>query len=329
MTAPSAGSPPSDAALAAAAGWFALLRSGDASPADHQRWQAWLDGAPEHRQAWGYVERIRTRFTPVQESPARRVAAQALQRARQPSSVSRRRVLGWGAALAATGLGWSAWRHTDLPTRALAWTADVHTGVGEIRRVDLPDGSDLWLNAMSAVDVDFAGALRRLRLRAGEIHVQTRPAPGRDFVTDTRHGRLRALGTRFTARVEPAATLVAVYEGAMAITTRTGAEAIVPAGQQAWFSAEALMPLTPADAARDAWTRGVLIADNLTLAAVARELSRYYGGHISVSAEAAHLRVFGSYPAQDPARTLDMLASVMPIQVRRWLPGWLHVQART
>ncbi|WP_371820085.1 FecR family protein [Verticiella alkaliphila] len=245
---------------------------------------------------------------------------------REPSGVSRRRMLAWGAAIAAGGLGWATWRHTELPVRALAWTADVHTGVGEIRRMALPDGSALWLNALSAVDVDFGGTLRRLHLLAGEIQVRTRPAPGRDFVTDTRHGRLRAFGTRFTARVASAATLVAVYEGAMAITTRTGAEAIVAAGQQAWFSSEAVMPSTPAEAARDAWTRGVVIADNLPLADMARELSRYYGGHISVSAEVASLRVFGSYPAQDPVRALHMLASVMPIQVRRWLPGWLHVQ---
>ncbi len=322
------GAAPPDAALEAAAEWFVLLRSSDATSADRQRWQAWLDSAPAHRQAWQYVERIQARFSPVQESPARLAAVQALQRTRRPAQASRRRLLGWGGAALATGLGWAGWRHTELPARALAWTADEHTGVGEVRRVALPDGSALWLNALSAIDLDFSGSLRRVHLRSGEIQIQTASAPGREFVVDTRHGRLRALGTRFTARLASDATFAAVYEGAVAVAPRDGAGGVVPAGQQAWFTKQAMMPPSPAHAIHDTWTRGLLIADNLSLAELVQSLSRAYGGHISVAADVASLRVFGSYPAQDPPRALDMLASVMPIEVRQWVPGWLHVKRR-
>ena len=68
---------PSHRAMEQAAEWYALLRSGDASAAERQQWQQWIDRAAEHREAWGYVERIGRRFSPLQSSPDRDAAVMA------------------------------------------------------------------------------------------------------------------------------------------------------------------------------------------------------------------------------------------------------------
>ncbi|MFP3830858.1 FecR domain-containing protein, partial [Pseudomonas sp. SIMBA_021] len=47
------------------------------------------------------------------------------------------------------------------------------TGIGETRQTRLADGSQLWLGAQSAVDMEFSTLSRVLRLRFGELLVET------------------------------------------------------------------------------------------------------------------------------------------------------------
>ncbi|MEN4921226.1 FecR domain-containing protein [Achromobacter spanius] len=321
---------PSHRALEQAAEWFALLRSGEATDEEQRRWQAWLDGAQEHRTAWRYVERISGQFKPLQASPSREAAVKGFCSANTRMARRRQMLLGLGA-LAGTGLsGLAAWRLTPLPGMVLAWSADYRSATGEVRRVELADGSQVWLGAASAFDQDHGGGLRRLRLLAGEILIQTAPDPVRPFVVDTPQGRLRALGTRFTVRLDGDETLVAVYKGAVeARTADTGSTRVIQTGQQTRFTGEFLAGTESADPAREAWARGILITNNTPLADVARELQRYRGGVLRVDPEIAHLPVIGSYPIADPDRALAMLEAVLPIRVKRTLPWWVSIQRRS
>lgn len=321
---------PSHIAMEQAAEWYALLRSGEASAAERLQWQQWLERAAEHREAWIYVERIGQRFAPLQSSPDRDAAVLAFGQA--ASSRPRRRrqlLLGLAGTLGIASLGWTAWRQTPLPLVASTWGADHRAGIGETRRIALADGSQVWLKALSAFDVDYGATLRRLQLVAGELLIDTAKDPLRPFVVDTAQGRLQALGTRFTVRGEDGSVVVAVHEGAVRIDTAASrASGIVPAGRQARFTADALDAQAPADPAREAWTRGVLVADHTPLAEVVEELRRYYFGHLAVAPELARMHVFGSYPIQDTDRALDMLASVLPVRVSRPLPWWISIEPR-
>lgn len=321
---------PSHQALEQAAEWFALLRSGEATADERRRWQTWLDRAQENRTAWRYVERISSQFLPVQASPGREAAAKGFCAANSRMARRRQMLLGL-AALAGTGLsGLAAWRLTPLPGVVLAWTADHRCPTGDVRRLQLADGSVVWLSSGSAFDEDYADGLRRLRLVAGEILIQTAADPTRPFVVDTPQGRVRALGTRFTVRLEGDETLVAVYKGAVeARTAITGATRVVQTGEQTRFTDEALAASQSADPAREAWARGMLVTNNTPLADVARELQRYRGGVLRVAPEIANLPVIGSYPATDPDRALAMLEAVLPIRIQRTLPWWVSIQPRS
>jgi ferric-dicitrate binding protein FerR (iron transport regulator) len=61
---------------------------------------------------------------------------------------------------------------------------------------------------------------------------------------------------------------------------------------------------------------------------VVAELRRYRPGHLAVAPEIAHLPVFGTYPIKDPDRSLAMLETVMPIQVRRPLSWWVSIEPK-
>ncbi|MBX3664903.1 MAG: FecR domain-containing protein [Burkholderiales bacterium] len=317
---------PSHEVLEQAARWFALLRSGEATAADRADWKAWLETQREHRNAWACVEAISRRFEPVQGGQDRHLAVAALRNVRRQK---RRSVLGGIAVIAGGGLlGWTVLRHSPLPGMVMALNADYRTATGEIREITLADGSRIWLNTASALDADYQPALRRLRLVAGEILVQTAADPVRPFVVDTAQGRLRALGTRFTVRLAEDTTRLAVFEGAVELRTATGATKVIEAGGQVSFTRGSISGAAPAETAREAWTRGVLLAEDITLKDLVAELGRYRQGYLGVAPEVAGLRVLGGYPLRDPDRVLAMLEGVLPIRVRRTLPWWTTIEAR-
>lgn len=313
-------------ALELAAEWFALLRSEEASDADRAKWQTWLDAAEENRTAWSYVERISGRFLPIQNKADSRNATAAFQTALSRQKRRRQVLFGFAACVGSGLLGWGAWQRTAVSSMALAWVADYHTGIGEVREVQLSDGTQVWLGTSSAFNQNYDHAQRRLELVRGEILIQTAADSTRPFMVDTTHGSMRALGTRFTARLDEKDTLLAVYQGAVEVRTSvTAVTTIVRAGQQIRFNASDIGTIETTDAAHEASARGILIAHNIPLEQVVQELRRYYGGHLVLDPALAQLPVFGSYPAYDLERTLSMLTSVMPIRIRRPLPWWVSI----
>src|SRR3990167_5999523 len=214
---------PEHRVLQQAAQWFAILSDEGASREDIDQWQRWLGDHPEHQRAWQYVEQVGHRFQQAQTRAGRKGASNILNTACR-DGVTRRRVLqGSVVGIAA----WLGLRFTPLPavTQNLVsnWTSDHRSKTGEIRPLTLADGGQLWLNSASAVDIHYRDDRREIHLRSGEILIQTAQDPARrPFVVITEDGVLRALGTRFTVQQRDSDTLLAVYEGAVAITTRHG-----------------------------------------------------------------------------------------------------------
>ncbi|WP_432239716.1 FecR domain-containing protein [Herbaspirillum robiniae] len=325
-------SPPilADAALEQAADWFALLISGEASAADRARWQAWLQASPAHLQAWHYVEAISQRIVaPVQEVADPRLTVDKLQAANERVRRRRRSLSALLALVGVGAAGWAAWRHTPIGDTALALAADFHTGMGEIREVVLPDGTRVWLNTATAFNKDYRDDLRRLEMLRGEVLITTaHDAVARPFVVDTPAGRMRALGTRFTVRQDAAGILLAVYQGRVEIRTADGGTtAIIDAGRQARFSADGIEAVAPADDARQAWSRGNLVANDLPLGELVGELRRYTRQHIGVNADVATRRVFGTFPLGDIDKSLELVAYAARVRIRRPLPWWATLEA--
>lgn len=320
-----------------AAEWFVRLR-GNASAQDRAGWQAWLDASTDHHRAWRYVENVSQRFQPLQATDHGTSAVTAM-RTVQQRRLSRRQVLRGLTLSAGTGaLGWLTWRHTLVHELVLAWAAEHRTATGEVRQLTLQDGTRIWLGTASALDTGYSPALRQLLLHAGEVLIETAPdqwpmsyaahAGSRPFVIDTVHGRLRALGTRFSVRLGDEATQVSVFEGAVEISTTNGPTHVLAAGRQTSFSTQVIAPETAADPARESWSRDVLLASDLTLGELVAELARYQRGHIGVAPDVAGLRVLGGYPLRDIDKTLAMLQAVLPIKVSRPLPWWTRIEAR-
>ena len=312
----------SHASLQQAAQWYVRLQDPQDGSQAQQHWQTWLGQNPEHQAAWRYVERVSQRFAPLTDEP---IGAGRALRSTRRQTLKTLLVLCAGSTLA-----WGTWRGTALPRVIGGWSADYATASGEIRDALLADGTHIWLNALSAMDVRFDAQQRLLHLRFGEVLIDTAKDLQRPFLIDTAHGHLRALGTRFSVLHSEDSTTLNVFDGRVEVRTADGQQVrIIESGQQAVFGRHTIRSTVPASATREAWSRGVLLADNLPLGQLIGELNRYRPGHLGCDPAVAHLPVMGSFPLKDSEHALRLLEAALPIQVDRVLPWWVSVGPKT
>ncbi|SHF08469.1 FecR family protein [Lampropedia hyalina DSM 16112] len=311
-----------------AAEWFALLSSGNATDADRLRWQSWLAAAPAHQQAWSYVDAVSQDMAQLQKAVNQDVVSDKLIDAHQRIS-QRRKLLSLAAFIGLGSISWAVWRHTGLQGKVTAWHADHHTATGTIHALTLPDASQVWLNTASAINIDYSAGLRRIELVQGEVLIATAAdAVNRPFVVDTLHGRMQALGTRFSVRLLNEQTRLTVFESAVRVHPAQASDSrLVQSGQQVHFNDQTILAAASALPDGDSWANGVLQAHRMTLAELVAELRRYYRGHIGLADEIAHLRVVGSFRLDDVPRSLQVLETVLPVRVQQTLPWWISIEA--
>ncbi|MCU1127280.1 FecR domain-containing protein [Stenotrophomonas maltophilia] len=309
--------------LEQAADWLMRLHE-DGSAAQRARWQRWHDADPDHARAWQRAERLLALSGQVPPP----LAHSALQRAPSPG---RRALLRSVAALLVAPLGgWLAWRLYD----DAAWDASVRTVVGERLRHVLDDGSVLLLDTDTAMDIAFDDQQRLLRLRHGQVLVETAAdsrRPARPFVLASPAGRMQALGTRFNVQHADATTVVAVLEGTVRVMlAATGQQRVVDAGRQLSFHADAFASVQAIAPAVDAWRHGMLVVDAQPLRRVLEQLGRYQSGWLGCDDAIASQRVSGAFPVDDLDRAVAMLAAVHGLEIQRGPAGlWTRLRAGT
>ncbi|HCF4311016.1 TPA: FecR family protein [Pseudomonas aeruginosa] len=280
-----------------AAEWLVRLQDSGCTDDTRQACAQWRQRSPQHAHAWERAERLL-------QCLGRLPPALALPTLGRERGLDRRRAIKHLAlVLGGASLGLATWQAEPLRD----WLADQRTGVGEQRRLTLPDGSLLTLNTDSAVDLAFDASQRLVRLLRGEIFVDSRADP-RPFRVATAEARLHAGAARFNVRQEMAATRVAVLAGRVELSPLHGR------GRRLAF-----------DGLPDAWTRGMLMADRMPLAEVLAELARYRRGLLRCDPQLARLAVSGAYPLLDLRRTLGMLQATYPLKVRGVTDYWISL----
>ncbi|WDZ97254.1 FecR domain-containing protein [Herbaspirillum sp. WKF16] len=315
--------------LEASAEWYSIMHADSVSDEDMRRWNAWMLADPSHRSAWERVMNISSKFGAMPHALNARAANHALAAV---SGKQRRQTLKLLGALCAVGVGALLASRSRMASTLFA---GHRTGVGEQRQLILADGTEIWLNTETAIDVDYGGALRQVSLRSGEILIKTaadRQSPARPFVVTTEQGNLRPLGTQFTVRGEDGVVNVAVFEGAVEVALRDDAaqaRPVVHAGLQMSFSRSGAGAMQPAETLRRDWIHGVLAADNMRLADFIDELGRYHAGILSCAPEVADLRIVGAFPVRDMPAILAALESTLPITVRQYARWWVSINKKS
>lgn len=304
--------------LEAAATWYVQLNDGAVSEAKTRAWQAWMQSSPQHAAAWTRVERLQQQWAQM----PRQAALSSLGAAK----AQRREVLKiLGMLLAVGGCSWLTVE--AVPYRSML--AQHRTGVGERRSLELEDGSQLALNAETALDIRFDAHQRLIQLYGGEILVQTAKDPAqRPFIVSTAQGRIRALGTQFSVRLWPEHTRVGVLQAAVEVSAAERADQPLrlDTGQQVLFDRNHIDAAEPLAASSAAWVHGMLSVEDWRLGDFIEELSRYRPGVLRCDAAVQHLSISGAFRIDDTETVLENLSKTLPVRVRYMTRYWASVE---
>lgn len=302
--------------------WWTALQAESLADSQRHAWQRWRAAHPEHERAWRRIEAVSASLGTVP-------APVALAAVSVPQGAGRRQAL---RALSLAVMGGSGlWLAREvLPWQP--WVADYGTGVGERRPLTLSDGSQIVLNALTALDVVFDASWRALHLAQGEILVETAPdGAGRPFVVHAPEGTIRAIGTRFVVRRDDQGVAVSVLQGAVSLhpVRAPMVQRTLQAGQSGLLTYTDTQATDRDATGTDSWVRGVLVASRMPLGRFLREVGRYRHGHIGCDPAVAGWRVSGSYPLHDTDRILASLPEALPVEVHTHTRYWVTVRART
>ncbi len=153
------------------------------------------------------------------------------------------------------GDGMTARPRGEAPAAERVAVGDViETGATERRRVALPDGSILYVNAGTEVTVRSP---REVRVASGEVYVEVEPDPKRTFRVITPDREYRALGTRFAVAVGGTSPGLLVTHGKVEVS---GYPSLVHTGQRLLEGDEARAESAPRASHLLDWTRDLVAA---------------------------------------------------------------------
>ncbi len=303
--------------LEAAATWYVQLNDGTVNQAQTQAWQAWVEADPQHAAAWARVEMLQQQWAkmPRQAALASLGAAQT----------QRRDVLKiLGMLVAVGGCSWLA--AEQVPYRSML--AQQRTSPRERRSVRLDDGSQLEMNADTALDIHFDAKQRLIQLYRGEVLIQTAKDPAqRPFIVHTTDGGVRALGTRFSVRQLADQTQVGVLQHAVEISPRNDDQPLrLEAGQQVTFDRNAVDTPRPLPTGSTAWVHGMLSVDDWRLGDFIEALARYRPGVLRCAAAVQNLSISGAFRVDDTDTVLENLSKTLPVKVRYLTRYWVSIE---
>ena len=311
---------PSDQDIAdAAVDWCIRLHDADCSASDRAAFERWLARDPRHLLEYQRVERTwqLSGLIPAQASPA----SKRRRRRRHPLATAAMLLLGLALA------GWGGWEQGWLPNDYHRYQAER-----ELRRLVLPDGSELELDQRSTLSFANFKDRRQVWLGQGSAYFHASHDQAHPFQVKAGQVTVTVTGTRYGVRALGDEVRVTVAEGSVKVASQAdGEDAILTAGTQARYRAGQAQPEVGSvdlDTAL-AWRQGRLVLNDLTLAE-ALPLINPYLDHPLVLADAAtgRLRVGGVFATDKLQALVQGLPQVLPVTVYAETDGRLKIAQR-
>lgn len=317
-----------------AAEWFAIMRGPEAD-ARREEFEAWLARGALHRSAYNKIAETFSIGKGLKEG----APDDADPPAPSPTSQKPGRLKMAGLALGVVGAAAALYLGVVSPSAlkqnapeiansdAASENSDqLQSKLGEIREVQLSDGSRVTLDTDSLVLTKFDRAQRDVRLVRGRARFNVEKDE-RPFVVAAGNGTVTALGTSFdVALARDERVTVQLFEGSVDVRVRGDRSAAempvrLAPGQQLIFRAEkATSPIqvTSAPSTDRRWPEGVREYDGVRLGDVVSEANRYATGPILVAAtDVTDRKVSGTYRVRDVERLAENLADMLRLALIR------------
>lgn len=161
-------------------------------------------------------------------------------------------------------------------------TVEYTANFGEMKKIDLPDGSEVWLNAGSAITYHkkFSNSKRVIKL-SGEAFFDVKPDSMKPFIVEVNKLSVKVLGTSFNIEEYPddSRTVVTLHTGRVKVdisNDEAGAYFLEP-NQQLIYNHDSGVELQQVHANEiNSWKDGNLIFYNTTLNEIIHKLERYF-----------------------------------------------------
>jgi transmembrane sensor len=293
--------PPSEQVQAEAAVWLVRLQRDGRGDGDIAAFQAWVGADPSHAVAF---EAVSETWDITGGFP------RAMGGTYRVPSVSRRQaVLAAAGVVIAVGAGVTYLR--------AAKSATYQTEIGEQKHVVLSDGSRLFLDTNTRVDVDFGNDLRLAELQYGRANFRVAADAWRPFIVTASSSRIAAAASTLDVRRDGAQVSVVVIQGTAEIqrpdfraTRLIGGERFMAVtNDQGQKDRPNLAPLL-------AWQTGQAIFENGRLSDAIAEMNRYSTTKLAlVDSDTGELRLSGIYAVGDNLSFAHSVSRLLPIKI--------------
>ncbi|MDR1415227.1 MAG: FecR domain-containing protein [Odoribacteraceae bacterium] len=177
--------------------------------------------------------------------------------------------------------------------------AEMHRleiGRGGEYKVELPDGSRVWLNSESRITYPtrFTGDERRVWLH-GEAYFEVTPDASRPFIVSVDACEARVLGTSFNVTRYDGDThvITTVLDGCVEVTAGGVTERLLPDRQCLYNPLTGTMTTRVVDASRVvSWKNGLFIFDDVSIEQIARQIARWYDVSVRFADDASRAASF-------------------------------------
>lgn len=168
----------------------------------------------------------------------------------------------------------------------------IETPEGGQYQVDLPDGTKVWLNAVSSIKFPESFAkqeFRKVELR-GEAYFEVAKDKNQPFRVATDKQEVEVVGTHFNinAYADELTVKTTLLEGSVKVNG-----AFLKPGQQSVVTSNDLKIVKADVETAVAWKNGLFMFDNERLESVMRKISKWYGVEVKYSDEEVKELIFG------------------------------------
>lgn len=309
-------------------------RFDELTEAERRELTVWLEEAREHAQAFARMRQLMTDTALIDALEQSGMTAEPLPPLRAPAAfrrssrlrprqaapaLARRQAIAAGLAgvLALPLAGYWLLRRGEETPQA-AEPLRYASSVGKRRRLILPDGSGLLLDASSAVAVHFTGDRRIIALERGAARFDVRHDPARPFEVRTPRANMTALGTSFSVDHLSNASELRVFSGRVQLDAAGGDSLVVPARQWALVNGASVRTGSFDPAAHKDWQNDWLEADSMRLGFAIERLSRYSARPLRLDdPKLASMTFSGRFRLDTPEQSLELIGALFGLQVRR------------
>jgi transmembrane sensor len=227
-----------------------------------------------------------------------------------------------GMALVAVLIG-ARWIQGSASEAALSFAS----GIGEIRQVDLPDGSHLVLDSGSRVEARFDASDRLLTLREGRARFIV-AHEARPFIVRAAANEVVATGTVFDVSLIQNRLAVLLIEGTVEVRQASdrhvGSTQRLRAGQKLVITGQNGAVLQNATRGETLWPSQMIAFDDTPLGEAVATVNRYSPMQLRLGDDRiGGLRVSGAYRAGDVAGFARSLAAAFGLRLQTLPDGSL------